>query len=408
MMERMASSASDQQESEEQATTAADGRRSTKSEEKPDETDLRASLDTLRDLFAEAFPGDDEISQVTRVARDLKNDDTASAPDAEQNAQYADTIEWLRDEGKFDDESSFASTTISRIIRCRAEAVLEEELDYWAYVLVHFARSRGFLLDARLAKVWLCGNMTGIVKDMLEKRAGVALGAGHTLTNIARAGGTSQPNVRTKWPHIREYADAYRMTSGSDTHGTVTDNRSTASDSSDDKKYMQRAKRIMEMRDRIIADTSDNVDSDDADQANRGMGDTGLLPEQRMCVGMEAVIGLMHTEHGMNLDFDKVNDVLSQGDRMWVGIGESYAENAAEEAMRAAVSMLFDEAGTSVQGLLGSLSGPYKMDIAQLSKVASIPCSIWKDAQYAWGMKMDDDGRDGAVRVVLIAVGSAS
>lgn len=77
-----------------------------------------------------------------------------------------------------------------------------------------------------------------------------------------------------------------------------------------------------------------------------------------MCVGMEAVIGLMHTEHGMNLDFDKVNDVLSQGDRMWVGIGESYAENAAEEAMRAAVSMLFDEAGTSVQGLLGSLSGP--------------------------------------------------
>ena len=107
-----------------------------------------------------------------------------------------------------------------------------------------------------------------------------------------------------------------------------------------------------------------------------------------MCVGMEAVIGLMHTEHGMNLDFDKVNDVLSQGDR--------------------AVSMLFDEAGTSVQGLLGSLSGPCKMDIAQLSKVASIPCSIWKDAQYAWGMKMDDDGRDGAVRVVLIAVGSAS
>ena len=93
LMERMASSASDQQESEEQATPAADGRRSTKSEEKPDETDLRASLDTLRDLFAEAFPGDDEISQVTRVARDLKNDDTASAPDAEQNAQYADTIE---------------------------------------------------------------------------------------------------------------------------------------------------------------------------------------------------------------------------------------------------------------------------------------------------------------------------
>jgi hypothetical protein len=45
--------------------------------------------------------------------------------------------------------------------------VLEEELDYWAYVLVHFVRSRGFLLDARLAKVWLCGNMTGIVKDVL-------------------------------------------------------------------------------------------------------------------------------------------------------------------------------------------------------------------------------------------------
>ena len=46
-------------------------------------------------------------------------------------------------------------------------------------------------------KVWLCGNMTGIVKDMLEKRAGVAW-RGAYVDEYRVAGGTSQPNVRTK------------------------------------------------------------------------------------------------------------------------------------------------------------------------------------------------------------------
>lgn len=90
---------------------------------------------------------------------------------------------------------------------------------------------------------------------------------------------------------------------------------------------------------------------------------------------------------------------------MWVGIGESYAENDAEEAMRAAANMLLDEVGTEVRGLLGSLSGSCNMDLAQISKAASIPCNIWKDVQYAWGMQLDDDRHDGLARVVLTTVG---
>lgn len=65
--------------------------------------------------------------------------------------------------------------------------------------------------------------------------------------------------------------------------------------------------------------------------------------------------------------------------------GESYAENAAEEAMCAAANMLLDEAGAEVRELLGSLSGSCNMDLAQISKAASIPCNIWKDVQVRIG-----------------------
>lgn len=217
--------------------------KSVKAEEWSEETGGCACSDAVRDLFAEAFLGGDEISQVTRVARDLKNDDTAPAPDAEQNAQYADTIEWLRDEDVFDDERSIASTVISKIIRCRSEAVLEKELYYWAYVLVHFMRSRD-----------LC------------------------------------------WMRALRRCDC------------------------DDKKYLQRAKRIMEMRDGIITDLNDGADSGGARHASHDPYDVGLSSEWRMHVGMEAVIGMMHTGHGMDLDLDTVHDVLAQGDCMWVGI----------------------------------------------------------------------------------------
>ena len=162
-MKHMTSIASEWKESEEKDTPAMGGHHSMKSvkaEGWSEETGGCACSDAVRDLFAEAFPSDDEISQVTLMARDLKNDDTAPASDAEQDAQYADTLEWFRDEDVFDDVRSIASTVISKIIRCRAEAVLEEAL--LGLCLGSFRTDKGFMLDTRLAQVWLCGNMTGV------------------------------------------------------------------------------------------------------------------------------------------------------------------------------------------------------------------------------------------------------
>lgn len=61
----------------------------------------------------------------------------------------------------------------------------------------------------------------------------------------------------------------------------------------------------------IIADSNDGADSGDANRASHGIYDAGLSPEQRMRVGMEAVIGMMHTERGLDRDLDKVHDVLA-------------------------------------------------------------------------------------------------
>ena len=94
-------------------------------------------------------------------------------------------------------------------------------------------------------------------------------------------------------------------------YGAVAGDRVTTSDSSDDKKYLQCVKRIVGMCDEIIADSNDGADSGDANRASHGIYDAGLSPEQRMRVGMEAVIGMMHTERGLDRDLDTVHDVLA-------------------------------------------------------------------------------------------------
>ena len=125
--------------------------------------------------------------------------------------------------------------------------LLNAKLDYWAYLITRYAKSKGFLMDERLAKVRVCSQLINIIRNLSEEQAGIALGAGHTLTNIAKASGTSQPNVKTKWPHIRDYADAYKaLKETGEAQDVIIDNRACVFAPASDESYRKRAESIID------------------------------------------------------------------------------------------------------------------------------------------------------------------
>ncbi|MBT1165614.1 hypothetical protein [Bifidobacterium simiarum] len=392
-----------------------DGNEDSPVDESSDATSDDSCADELHDLFSKAFLEDDDTAQVAAVMADLKESDARPAPDAAKNAQYADTIDWLRGDVTFAEERSLAAETMSMMIRMQAESLLNAKLDYWSYILVKFARSRGFLLDEHLARVWLCSKMTGVVRDMLEEQAGIALGVGHTLTNIARAGGTSQPNVRTKWPHIRDYADAYRaMKTDGGAHTAVIGNRFVSFSPADDKEYLDRARRIVEERGKTheipVGRTAEGASGEQVngdDSANDIMPVDELSAAQRMNLGLGVAFDLTDVVSKVGLDVKEVHDMLSQGDCLWAGVGEARGKSAANDAMRAAVKEVFDEAGMNVQNVLASITAATDLDIDAVSQSTLDIAKIWKKGQVAWGLAVDDDMPAGAVRVVLLASGKS-
>ena len=140
----------------------------------------------LINLFIGSCPKGNRQSQIDQIAQDLRSEYDKPAPTSEDNAQYADTIDWLNDDETFGDERTIASAILPMLFYAEAMQMFNTKLDYWAYLITRYVKGKGFLMDEHLAKVWVCSQ----------------------LTNIAKVGGPSQPNVKTKWPHIHDYADS--------------------------------------------------------------------------------------------------------------------------------------------------------------------------------------------------------
>ena len=140
----------------------------------------------LINLFIGSCPKGNRQSQIDQIAQDLRSEYDKPALTSEDNAQYADTIDWLNDDETFGDERTIASAILPMLFYAEAMQMFNTKLDYWAYLITRYVKGKGFLMDEHLAKVWVCSQ----------------------LTNIAKVGGTSQPNVKTKWPHIHDYADS--------------------------------------------------------------------------------------------------------------------------------------------------------------------------------------------------------
>ena len=57
-----------------------------------------------------------------------------------------------------------------------AMQMFNTKLDYWAYLITRYVKGRDSYMDEHLAKVWVCSQLTNIIRNLSEEQAGIALG----------------------------------------------------------------------------------------------------------------------------------------------------------------------------------------------------------------------------------------
>lgn len=116
------------------------------------------------------------------------------------------------------------------------------------------------------------------------------------------------------------------------------------------------------------------------------------------------------TEKGLiNLDFSDVRSVMKDGSTAMIGIGESDAENKAEEAVaRAVENPLLDVDITGARSALIHITGDETMSIRDAKNIiVSIAKKLAPDAKLIWGARIDSTAK-GKIKVLLIATGLQS
>ncbi len=116
------------------------------------------------------------------------------------------------------------------------------------------------------------------------------------------------------------------------------------------------------------------------------------------------------TEKGLiNLDFSDVRSVMKNGSTAMIGIGESEAENKADEAVAKAIeNPLLDVDITGAQSALIHITGDDTMSIRDAKNIiVSIAKKLAPDAKLIWGARIDANMK-GKIKVLLIATGLQS
>ncbi|MUV12241.1 hypothetical protein [Bifidobacterium longum] len=101
----------------------------------------------LINLFIGSCPKGNRQSQIDQIAQDLRSEYDKPAPTSEDNAQYADTIDWLNDDETFGDERTIASAILPMLFYAEAMQMFNTKLDYWAYLITRYVKGKGFLMD---------------------------------------------------------------------------------------------------------------------------------------------------------------------------------------------------------------------------------------------------------------------
>ncbi|MFQ5837662.1 MAG: cell division protein FtsZ [Thermoplasmata archaeon] len=111
----------------------------------------------------------------------------------------------------------------------------------------------------------------------------------------------------------------------------------------------------------------------------------------------------------VNLDFNDIRTVMSEGGVAMMGLGESQAENRAEEAVEEAISSpLIDVDVSCASAALVNVTGGSDMTVLEAEKVAElVQARISPNARIIWGAAIDN-GLEHKLRVMLVLTGVKS
>lgn len=161
--------------------------------------------DDLRQIFIESFmeAADTVIhGGVSTPEQDIGIPDAPASK--QQTSSYNETLDWLNHKREFKYDEKDAGKVARQLFEIQLMKFLVDNLDAWAMSIVQYANKNNHSLDMALAKVWILSQLEHTVAAVTEWQAGIAYAQKETLTSLAKAGGTSQPNVRTKWKNLDE------------------------------------------------------------------------------------------------------------------------------------------------------------------------------------------------------------
>lgn len=136
------------------------------------------------------------------------------------------------------------------------------------------------------------------------------------------------------------------------------------------------------------------------------IGDSFKLADDVLRQGVQGIIEVITQRGIMNCDFADVRTIMKDSGVAHMGIGVGKGENAAQDAVRAAIeSPLLETSIVGAQNVLLNITGGSEFSLVDMGEVSSVVREmVSKDANIIVGTAMDDSLKD-EIKVTLIATG---
>ena len=134
--------------------------------------------------------------------------------------------------------------------------------------------------------------------------------------------------------------------------------------------------------------------------------DSFKLADDVLRQGVQGIIEVITQRGIMNCDFDDVRTIMKDSGVAHMGIGVGKGENAAQDAVRAAIeSPLLETSIEGAENVLLNITGGSEFSLVDMGEVSSIVRDlVSEEANIIVGTAMDDNLKD-EIKVTLIATG---
>lgn len=139
------------------------------------------------------------------------------------------------------------------------------------------------------------------------------------------------------------------------------------------------------------------------------LGESFRMADDVLRQGVEGIIGVITQEGLMNCDFADICTIMRDSGIAHMGIGIGKGENAAQDAVRAAIeSQLLETSISGASNVLLNITGGPEFSLVDMSEISSlIHEMVSEDATIILGTAVDEDMKD-EIKVTLIATGLAT